>query len=111
MAKLNKTEIDTLATKITNELSQPIRKQNIEIREKAIEAFYKTKEGKMVKKLLDIDPNYISKVKINGRLSYKTKPLPSFNSVRVEIILAQIETDNLTELIETVKNKFIDGQQ
>lgn len=111
MAKLNRTEIRALASKIKKELGGTNSESNEELREQIQKKYFKTPEGKHIKALIDMRrEELINNTNFNKALrnmGYDPKPIyVPIEDIENEIILAQIENDDLDSIIEQVKQKF-----
>jgi hypothetical protein len=110
--KLNKTQVNALARKIYDEVCSDIREANNNLIKESVHTFLKTDVGKAVTKINTtfFNKTYISKNQIEnmaveyyGYLLYK---MPSLSSIENDIILDSIASDDLNELIETIKRKW-----
>ena len=110
--KLNKTQISALARKIYDEVCSDIREANNDLIKESVHTFLKTDVGKAVNKINTtfFNKTYISKNQIEnmaveyyGHILYK---IPLLSSIENEIILESIASDDLNQLIETIKRKW-----
>jgi hypothetical protein len=110
--KLNKTQVNALARKIYNEVSDIIKQENNDIVVESVEKFLKTDTGKAVTKINTsfFNKTYISKTQIEnmaieyyGHVLYK---YPSLSQIESDIILDSIASDDLNELMDNVKRKW-----
>jgi hypothetical protein len=112
MIKLNKTQTNALSSKITNEIYDAIKEQNIAIKEKAVSDFFKTDVGKAVMKVNNafFNTQPISNSSIEAlALKYYEKVLhkfPTTSQVYNDIVLASIDANALDELIASIKVKY-----
>jgi len=141
MAKLNKQEIDTLSNLAYRKISKEIEeKRNAceerkrELKNKKLKEFYKTEEGKCIKKLMDMGSKYLTigrygtvadnYNRILERIKYdltkdeinNNKELYQFNltyniqqEIRNKIIVANIDSNievSLDSILEDIKKTF-----
>jgi len=109
--KLTRPEINAITQKLYNEISAEIRKKNDENKKKGLEKFFRTKNGRIIKKLLDNPETapFIYTYAIEDEVR-KDCPLiftPSLDSISNELTIAQIDNRDVKKLIETVKAKFM----
>lgn len=110
--KLNKTQVNALARKIYNEVSDTIKQENNDIVLESVEKFLKTDVGKAVTKINTsfFNKTYITKTQIeNMAIEYYGHVLhkyPSMLQIESDIILDSIASDDLNELMDNVKRKW-----
>jgi len=116
MKKLNRQELTTLSNKIMNEINAPIKEAKLNHNKKLEKEFKKDPRYKAWNKLTNyLDPNdcYNLRYVKNNLFSQFEKENQikfckevTFTEIESELILAQIECENLNDLIEKVKSKF-----
>lgn len=112
MAKLNSTERKAVAWKIQEDLTSYANKVNKERREKAKKEFYKTPIGKAVKKVEDMAEEMevrwspINQSFKNELMDYVHISIPSTSSLENQLILEQIDSQNIEEIINKITEKY-----
>jgi hypothetical protein len=112
MIKLNKTQVDAIASKIYNELFKEFRVNNDAIKKETRTDFLKTDVGKAITKVNNAFFN--SKPITEGTITQlaleyyeiKLHSTPYMHDIANDIVLASIESNDLNALIETIKAKY-----
>jgi len=113
MKKLTNSEINALAFKLHEELNGDIRKFNLKVKGKEEKEFYKSNNFKLYKK---VEALIGSDIHLKNRFLVETlknsisekKASLSKDTVKNELIISQIESEDLKSLLQTVRNKFND---
>jgi hypothetical protein len=117
MKRLTKMQVKALASRIIEEIKQPIRDHNNKIKES--KAYIQFSERKDMQKIVNLSMKY----KMEGdngkiwryieelRSTYFADklikiPYLSFFEIENDIIVSTIECDNLDSLIESIKQKY-----
>ena len=124
MKKLNKTEVNALANKIRRDLSELAEKEQKKFEEKELPKTMKIVESvkaeleglsdiakEYIKSTLSPNKDYLSKRSIQRfftpkQTKVKTPARYGNTEIQEQIILAQIESSNLDELISSVINSY-----
>ena len=111
MIKLNKDQVNAIASKITKEYNEEVAKKNKEYNEKVLDKFNKSKEGKLFNAFKEtFGENAISSY--NQLKNYPElnpfKPINTYsNNITNDVILKTIDCENLDELISSIKKDLI----
>ncbi len=110
MLNLKGQQIQALAGQIAKELNDNISKYNEDLKAKTLSDFFKTKNGKMILALREDYPKagiftdqYIFSYLL-PQVQVKSRINPS--DVGNDIIIKTIDSDNLDELIKSIKEKY-----
>jgi len=110
MTKLNKAEIDALTARLHLLISTQLRDEDKAVYAKFTSLFYKTKEGKVLKKARTLFPD----LPVNSILLKETKAMGYVplklsiyqREIRNEIVLLNSEKIGMTQIINLVAKKY-----
>lgn len=116
--RLNKTQISALASKICAEINQELKKETSAKEKELKSKSLKCPKIKKFRELLDLihpegyndyNLSYTHRQVLNELMSdYKpSSKTVSRSAIETEIILGTIDQDNLDQLIENIKNNYI----
>ena len=107
MIKLNNQQIQALAKKIAKKINDEYNANNNKNRAKALEKFYTTKKGKVVKVFVAVYPKILRDYEINDFMGYEPGPTRASSTAIVDdIILECMECDTIPALITKLTNKY-----